>query len=100
MEFSVKTNTGKEFIVDHCSSTIFDMRAFLYIEFIGYTMVEIFNVFSKSEETSVIYGYSNDKLSKTYKDYTELGEIFVVPGTNGNIRIRLEKPIQVDILGN
>ena len=91
MELSVKTATEKEFAVDHCVATTVGMRELLYIEFIGYPMVELFPVFSTPEETQTIYGLVGGEVQKIFVGYSNLAEIFNVPGRDGHVRIRLEK---------
>ena len=98
-EVSVKTATGKEFKVDHCVATRVGTTAMLYIEFIGYKMNEIFPVFSDETETSLIEGLLQGNVSKQYVGYTNLAEIFIVPDTANNIRIRLEHEIEVEFFG-
>lgn len=98
MELSVETNTGKVFEVAHAVATSMGMQMMLYIEFIGYGMMDIVPVFSDTNETSTIYGYVGEELNKTFIGYTILGEAFIVP-ENGNLRIRLDKPMETETLG-
>ena len=99
MNLSVKTASGKEFLVDHSVSGVFGYVPTLYIEFIGYTMKQIFDVFSDTDEIQTIYGYVMGQLNKTYEGYTKFAEIFMVPDTEDHIRIRLEQGVQLNILG-
>ena len=94
MELSIKTTSGKEFVVDHCVATNFGVQGVLYIEFVGYTMAELFPVFSDANETKTIYGYAGGTLEKTFENYTTLAEIFLVPETYGNVRIRLDRGVK------
>lgn len=97
MELSVKTSTGKQFEVAHAVATTMGIQRMLYIEFIGYGMMDIVPVFSNTEETETIYGYVGEELNKTFVGYTVLGEAFIVP-ENGNLRIRLDTPIEKEEL--
>ena len=90
----VKTKSGKQFKVDHCVATMFNMQPLLYIEFIGYQMMDIVPIFSDVNENQEISAFVDDKLQQTYSNYTIFAEIFIVP-ENGNLRIRLDAPIQV-----
>lgn len=91
MELSVKTATEKEFEVSHCVETTFGMSSLLYIEFIGYGMMDIVPVFADANETNHIQGFVEGELNKDFYGYTTLAEAFIVPD-NGNLRIRLEHP--------
>ena len=99
MELSVKTKTGKEYEVDHCVETMYGITPKLYIEFISTDMGDIFSTFSNKEETEILYGLVNEKVSKEYNGYTKLMEVFIVPNTDNHIRIRMEQEEKVDILG-
>lgn len=96
MELSVKTATGKEFEVRFAGSTVIGVTSVLYIEFIGKTMMDLIPVFSDPNETTVIYGYVEDELQKTFDGYTNLIEAIVLAESQ-NIRIALTAPI--DALG-
>lgn len=96
MELSVKTATGKEFEVRFAGSTVIGVTSVLYIEFIGKTMMDLIPVFSDPNETTVIYGYVEDELQKTFEGYTNLIEAIVLAESQ-NIRIALTAPI--DALG-
>lgn len=98
MELSVKTKTGKTFEVAHAVATTVGTQGMLYIEFIGCGMMDIVPVFSNTDETQTIYGYVGTSLDKTFTGYTILGEAFIVP-ENGNLRIRLDKPVEMEVLG-
>lgn len=98
-EVSVKTASGKEFRVDHCSTSTIGFTYMLYIEFIGYSMSDIFPVFSDENETQIIEGLLEGKVSKVFKGYTSLAEIFIVPNTDNNIRIRLEQNAEQEYFG-
>lgn len=96
MELSVKTATGKEYEVRFAGSTVIGVTSVLYIEFIGKTMMNLIPVFSDPNETTVIYGYVEDELQKTFEGYTNLIEAIVLAESQ-NIRIALTAPI--DALG-
>lgn len=96
MELSVKTATGKEYEVRFAGSTVIGVTSVLYIEFIGKTMMDLIPVFSDPNETTVIYGYVEDELQKTFDGYTNLIEAIVLAESQ-NIRIALTAPI--DALG-
>lgn len=96
MELSVKTATGKEYEVRFAGSTVIGVTSVLYIEFIGKTMMDLIPVFSDPNETTVIYGYVEDELQKTFEGYTNLIEAIVLAESQ-NIRIALTAPI--DALG-
>ena len=96
MELSVKTSTGKEYEVRFAGSTVIGVTSVLYIEFIGKTMMDLIPVFSDPNETTVIYGYVEDELQKTFEGYTNLIEAIVLAESQ-NIRIALTAPI--DALG-
>ena len=99
MELSVQTKSGKMFNVDHCVATNIGYRRVLYIEFMGYSMVEIFGVFSDPNETQIIHGFVGEQDSKEYVGYTKLAEIFIVPEDDTHVRIRLEQEDEIDELG-
>lgn len=99
MELSVRTATGEEFDVDHCVSTSMGFTMLLYIEFVGYSMTEIFSAFSVPEKTITIYGLVDGEVQQTYTGYTKLAEIFIVPENNDHIRIRLEQEQEINVLG-
>ena len=99
MELKVRTATGKQFLVDYCVTSVHGLDRLLYIEFIGYSMTEIFQVFSDANETIMMYGLVNDVVAKTYEDYTRLEEIFIVPDSLNHVRIRLSQEVQIDALG-
>lgn len=96
MELSVKTATGQEFEVRFAASTTAGVTQLLYIEFVGYSMMDIVPVFSNTAETSHIEGYVEDELNKTWDGYTNLIEAIVL-AESGNIRIALTVPM--DVLG-
>lgn len=93
MELSVKTATGREFEVHFAASTTAGIMQLLYIEFIGYSMMEIVSVFADSEETSHIEGFVGGEFNKSWDGYTNLIEALVL-AESGNIRIALTVPIE------
>ena len=99
MELSVKALNGIEFYVDQCVETTIGVLNVLYIEFVGYSMTDVFLTFSNPEYTKTIYGLVSGEVQATYNGYEKLAEIFIVPNTNGNIRIRLEKDVVMNVLG-
>ena len=96
MELSCKTATEKEFEIRFMGATVIGVTSVLYIEFIGYSMMDIVPVFSNIEETNHIQGLVKGKVEKEYKGYTNLIEAIVLADT-GNVRIALTVPI--DALG-
>lgn len=96
MEKSIKTATGKEYEIRFAGATVIGVTSVLYIEFIGYSMVDIVKVFSNVDETSHIEGFVADELVKEWNGYTNLIEAIVL-ADSGNIRIALTAPI--DALG-
>ena len=93
MEFSVKTSTGKEFEIQFMGSMIIGVTNVLYIEFIGYKMMDIIPIFSDQQETKYLQGYEKGTLSKEYYGYVNLIESIVIADT-GNVRIALTQPMQ------
>lgn len=96
MEKSVKTSTGKEYEIRFAGTTVIGVTSVLYIEFIGYSMMDIVPVFSDTDETNHIEGLIDGELSKQWNGYTNLIEVIVL-AESGNIRIALTVPI--DVLG-
>lgn len=96
MEKSIKTATGKEYEIRFAGTTVIGVTSVLYIEFIGYSMMDIVPVFSDTDETDHIEGFIDDELSKQWNGYTNLIEVIVL-AESGNIRIALTAPI--DVLG-
>ena len=96
MEKSIKTATGKEYEIRFAGATVIGVTSVLYIEFIGYSMVDIVKVFSNVDETSHIDGFVTGELVKQWDGYTNLIEAIVL-ADSGNIRIALTAPI--DALG-
>ena len=96
MEKSVKTSTGKEYETRFAGTTVIGVTSVLYIEFIGYSMMDIVPVFSDTDETDHIEGLIDGELSKQWNGYTNLIEVIVL-AESGNIRIALTVPI--DVLG-
>ena len=96
MEKSIKTATGKEFEIRFAGTTVIGVTSVLYIEFIGYSIMDIVPVFSDTDETDHIEGFIDGELSKQWNGYTNLIEVIVL-AESGNIRIALTVPI--DVLG-
>ena len=96
MEKSIKTATGKEYEIRFAGTTVIGVTSVLYIEFIGYSMMDIVPVFSDTDETDHIEGLIDGELSKQWNGYTNLIEVIVLAGS-GNIRIALTVPM--DVLG-
>lgn len=96
MEKSIKTATGKEYEIRFAGTTVIGVTSVLYIEFIGYSMMDIVPVFSDTVETDHIEGLIDGELSKQWNGYTNLIEVIVL-AESGNIRIALTVPI--DVLG-
>lgn len=96
MEKSIKTATGKEYEIRFAGTTVIGVTSVLYIEFIGYSMMDIVPVFSDTDETDHIEGLIDGELSKQWNGYTNLIEVIVL-AESGNIRIALTVPI--DVLG-
>lgn len=93
MELSVKTATGKEFEVRFAASTTAGITQLLYIEFIGYSMMDIVPVFSDANETSHIDGLVEGEIKKEFDGYTNLIEALVLADSQ-NIRIALTIPME------
>lgn len=96
MEKSIKTATGKEYEIRFAGTTVIGVTSVLYIEFIGYSMMDIVPVFSNTNETDHIEGFIDGELSKQWNGYTNLIEVIVL-AESGNIRIALTVPM--DVLG-
>ena len=96
MEKSIKTATGKEYEIRFAGTTVIGVTSVLYIEFIGYSMMDIVPVFSDTDETDHIEGLIDGELSKQWNGYTNLIEVIVL-AESGNIRIALTVPM--DVLG-
>lgn len=88
MEYSVKTFTGKEFEIRFMGATVVGVTSVLYIEFIGYGMMDLVPIFADKHETQMIYGLEKGEVKKEYKDYVNLIETIVL-AESGNIRIAL-----------
>lgn len=95
-EKSVKTATGKEYEVRFSGVVGSGFQRVLYIDFTGGTMMDIVPVFANPNETRVITRFDNGERSLTYAGFTNLAEAFIVPDV-GNIRIRLDMPIEGDL---
>lgn len=96
MEREIRTATGKTYGIRFCSSTVIGITSVLYIEFIGYNMMQIIPVFSNANETSYLEGLELGKVEKQYRGYTNLIEAIVL-AESGNLRIALTVPM--DVLG-
>ena len=96
MEKSIKTAMGKEYEIRFAGSTVIGVTSVLYIEFIGYSMMDIVPVFSDADETSHIEGFVEEEPIKQWDGYTNLIEVIVL-AESGNIRIALTVPM--DVLG-
>ena len=94
MEFSCKTMTGKEFEIRFMGATVIGTTSVLYIEFVGYNMMDIVPVFSNIEETMRIYGLVEGNVEKEYRNYINLIEAIAIAGSD-NIRIALTVPMEV-----
>ena len=92
MEYSVKTATGKEFKIRFMGATVIGITSVLYIEFIGYSMMEIVPVFSDQNETSFLQGLIDGEVEREFKGYTTLIEAIILAETQ-NLRIALTVPI-------
>ena len=92
MEYSVKTATGKEFKIRFMGATVIGITSVLYIEFIGYSMMEIVPVFSDQNETSFLQGLIDREVEREFKGYTTLIEAIILAETQ-NLRIALTVPI-------
>lgn len=95
-ELSCKTATGKEFEVRFMGATVIGVTSVLYIEFIGYSMMDIVPIFTDETETNYIQGLVDGEVSKKFVGYTNLIEAIVL-AESGNIRIALTVPM--DVLG-
>ena len=95
-EYSVKTATGKEYEVRWCGATVIGVTSVLYIEFIGYQMMQIVPVFSNADETSYIQGLEKGNVIQEYRGYTNLFEANIL-AESGNLRIALSVPIENEI---
>ena len=87
-ETSIKTKNGTEYQVRSCVSTTVGITSILYIEFIGYSLLDIVTAFSNAEETSYISGYVEGELKKEYRNYTNLIEAYVIAESK-NVHIGL-----------
>ena len=92
MECSVKTATGKEFNIRFMGATVIGITSVLYIEFVGYSMMEIVPVFSDQSETSFLQGIIDGEVEHEFKGYTTLIEAIILAETQ-NLRIALTVPI-------
>ena len=95
-ELSCKTATGKEFEVRFMGATVIGVTSVLYIEFIGYSMMDIVPIFTDETETNYIQGLGGGEISKEYRGYIKLIEAIVLADSD-NIRIALTVPM--DVLG-
>lgn len=95
-ELSCKTATGKEFEVRFMGATVIGVTSILYIEFIGYSMMDIVPIFTDETETNYIQGLVGGEISKGYRGYIKLIEAIVLADSD-NIRIALTVPM--DVLG-
>lgn len=94
MELSVKTSTGREFETRFAGATSAGITQILYIEFIGYSMMDIVPVFSDPTETVTIQGLIDGEVNRTFTGYTKLIESIVL-AESGNIRIALVIPMEI-----
>lgn len=88
----VRTKTGKEFHIRFMGATVIGVTSVLYIEFVGYSMMEIVPVFSDQNETSFLQGVIDGKVEREFKGYTNLIEAIILAETQ-NLRIALTVPI-------
>ena len=95
-ELSCKTATGKEFEVRFMGATVIGVTSVLYIEFIGYSMMDIVPIFTDEAETNYIQGLVDGEISREYRGYIKLIEAIVLADSD-NIRIALTVPM--DVLG-
>lgn len=93
-EQAIKTATGKLFQTRFCAATTVGVTSVLYIEFIGYGMMDIVPVFSNKNETCYMEALIEDEVVKQYKNYTHLIESNIL-ADNGNLRIALVAPVEV-----
>lgn len=92
-QITVKTATGKVYTIRFIGATSAGIIQLLYIEFIGYTMMEIVRVFSDKQETYHLEGYIDGEFTKEFNGYTNLIEAITLAET-GNLRIALTAPIE------
>lgn len=88
----VRTKTGKEFNIRFMGATVIGVTSVLYIEFVGYSMMEIVPVFSDQNETSFLQGVIDGEVEREFKGYTNLIEAIILAETQ-NLRIALTVPI-------
>ena len=88
----VRTKTGKEFNIRFMGATVIGVTSVLYIEFVGYSMMEIVPVFSDQNETSFLQGVIDGEVEREFKGYTTLIEAIILAETQ-NLRIALTVPI-------
>lgn len=88
----VRTKTGKEFHIRFMGATVIGVTSVLYIEFVGYSMMEIVPVFSDQNETSFLQGVIDGEVEREFKGYTNLIEAIILAETQ-NLRIALTVPI-------
>ena len=93
----VRTATGKEFNIRFMGATVIGVTSVLYIEFIGYSMMDIVPVFSNPNETTSMQGLIDGTVEREFKGYTNLIEAIVLAESQ-NLRIALTVPI--DALGD
>ena len=91
-EMYVKTMTGKKYKIRFMGATVIGTTAVLYIELIGYTMMDVVSVFSDSHETSFLEAYVDDEPAKQFRGYTQMIEAIVL-ADSGNLRIALTAPM-------
>ena len=90
---SIKTLTGKTFLVESCGSIGDELNATLYIEIVDHDIRKIVDIFSDEAENQTIILYDVEgKEKKSFVNFTSLEEAKVVY-ENKNIKIRLEKRI-------
>lgn len=88
----VRTKTGKEFNIRFMGATVIGVTSVLYVEFVGYSMMEIVPVFSDQNETSFLQGVIDGEVEREFKGYTNLIEAIILAETQ-NLRIALTVPI-------
>ena len=93
-EQAIKTATGKLFQIRFCAATTVGITPVLYIEFIGYQMMDIVPVFADKNETRYMEAMLEGEVVKQYQNYTNLIESNIL-ADNGNLRIALVVPVEV-----
>lgn len=88
----IRTKAGKEFNIRFMGATVIGITSVLYVEFVGYSMMEIVSVFSDPNETAFLQGVVDGKVEREFKGYTTLIEAIVLAETQ-NLRIALTVPV-------